>query len=241
MTTLLSSLKSWFRPRAVKLTGARLYARCVTQARLPVFYLDYGIEDAIGARFELLTLHVILVVTALKALPADDPRREQVLDTSQNLFDAFLLALDSALREQGTGDLTVPKKMKRLGVVVYSRMKAWDDMWREGAGVTLQAEYATRTLYAASAYDHGDETSEGDAEPAPAAVSDGAMSRALMSRALALAAYIETARDALDIDDLLQGRIAWPEPDAVAATETRSDDAPLATPTDSADSMAIEA
>jgi len=201
----LAQLKSFFKPRAVKRTGQMLYNACVEQARLPVFYLDYGVEDAIGARFELLTLHVIIVVTQLKTLAESDSRREQALETQQALFDAFLLALDSALREQGTGDLSVPKKMKHLGQVVYTRMKRWDDLWHEDAGLAEQADYAARTVFAGDAF-------EGDEGEAP--------SRAI--EADVFAAYIQQARAALDIDALLRGQIAWPAPLAPAADSAES-------------------
>lgn len=213
MPTLLASLKSLFKPRPVKLTGAKLYASCVGQARLPAFYLDYGVEDAIGARFELLTLHVIMVVTRLKSLPVDDSRHEQGLDTSQNLFDAFLLALDSALREQGTGDLTVPKKMKRLGIIVYTRMKRWDDMWRDGALLAEQADYAARTIFAGSAYGDGEDDVDGKI-----------LQDDVARRADAFAVYVQQAHDALDTDSLLRGDVAWPQP---AALETAPDSADL--------------
>ena len=218
MPTLLASLKSLFKPRPVKLTGAKLYAACVTQARLPIFYLDYGVEDAIGARFELLALHVILMVTRLKALSANDSRHEQAMDTSQSLFDAFLLALDSALREQGTGDLAVPKKMKRLGVIVYTRMKRWDDMWRDGSPLADQADYAARTIFAGSAY--GDDVDN---------VDDTVVGGDVAARAEAFAVYVSAAHDALDMDSLLRGVVDWPVP------------APLETVPDSADPVAVEA
>ena len=218
MPTLIASLKSLFKPRPVKLIGAKLYASCVTQARLPGFYLDYGVEDAIGARFELLALHVILVVTRLKSLPADDSRHEQALDTSQSLFDSLLLALDSALREQGTGDLTVPKKMKRLGIVVYTRMKRWDDMWREGAPLHEQADYAVRTIFAGSAYGEGE-----------GGVDDTVVQDNLTGQAEAFATYVMAAHNALDIDKLLAAEVNWPVP------------APLETAPDSADPVAVDA
>src|SRR6185437_8695356 len=88
----------FFKARPAKVMGERLYAACVSQARQPVFYLDYGIEDAIGARFEMLCLHVSLVVLALRAVPAGDSRHEQAHETGQALFDAFLGALDNTLR-----------------------------------------------------------------------------------------------------------------------------------------------
>ncbi|MBW8881557.1 MAG: ubiquinol-cytochrome C chaperone, partial [Asticcacaulis sp.] len=143
MASFLDTLKTLFKPRPAKATGDALYAACVTQSRLPRFYIDYGVADEIGARFELLTLHVIMVVTQLKSVAT-----EQADDTAQALFDAFLLALDTTLREQGTGDLTVPKKMKGIGQVVYTRLKRWDDLWKAGEGEEAQAGYLARTVYA---------------------------------------------------------------------------------------------
>ena len=217
MHPLLDKLKSVFKPRPVKLIGDRLYVACVTQSRLPVFYLDYGIDDAIGARFELLTFHVGLVVTRLKSLPAGDPRHEQAQETAQALFDSFLLALDSTLREQGVGDLSVPKKMKKLGQVIYTRLKHWDDLWRENAGLTDQADYAARTLLAGS--DYADEETDGE-------TTDQAISAAVLEHAQAFAIYAQAAQDSFKVDEALHGRQTFPQP---AALENEPDSANLVT------------
>jgi cytochrome b pre-mRNA-processing protein 3 len=198
----LDRLKTFFQPKAVTRTGEKLYASCVSQSRLPVFYLDYGIEDAIGARFELLTFHVGTVIHTLKALPADDRRREQAQDTAQALFDAFMLALDNTLREQGTGDLSVPKKMKPLTEVIYTRLKRWDELWAASASREDQAGYAARTIFAGVGFAEVDLDNE-------VADADGS---ALSPEALAFADYIKDTRVALSVDDILNGRIAWSEP-----------------------------
>lgn len=203
MQPLFDKLKSLFKPRPVKLVGDRLYVTCVAQSRLPVFYTDYGVDDAIGARFELLTFHVGLVVTRLKSLDAADPRHEQAKETAQKLFDSFLLALDSTLREQGVGDLSVPKKMKKLGVVIYTRMKRWDDMWRDNAGIGAEADYAARTIFAGDDY----ENDESDGEVAAVAIS-----ALTLERAQAFAIYAQAAQDAFRIDDALSGDMVWPKP-----------------------------
>ncbi|WP_157138973.1 ubiquinol-cytochrome C chaperone family protein [Asticcacaulis biprosthecium] len=190
MASFLDVFTGLFKPRPVKATGDRLYVACVAQARLPRFYLDYGVADEIGARFELLTLHVVMVVTRLKS-----EKTEQADDTAQALFDSFLLALDTTLREQGTGDLTVPKKMKKIGQVVYTRLARWDDLWRDGADLAVQADYLARTVFA------GDEEDD--------------VSEACRRKAAALATYTKEARAALKLDNLLAGRIGWPEPVAL--------------------------
>ena len=199
MPSLLNALKALITPRSVKGTGDRLYAQCVAQARLPVFYLDYAIPDEIGARFELLTFHVGLVIHRLRSLDKGDARWEQAQETAQALFDSFLLALDSTLREQGVGDLSVPKKMKKLGQVVYTRMARWEALLTGAADA--QADYAARTLYAGDSLDDMKEEGEAVAD-VPAA---------------AFAGYARAAHDALRVDEILSGRLDWPVPAALKA------------------------
>jgi cytochrome b pre-mRNA-processing protein 3 len=198
----VNKLKSLIQPDMLYRKGRALYGQCVDQARLPQFYTDHEVEDAIGARFEMLTLHVTLVIQALRNVEKDDPRREQAHDMAQSLFDGFIEALDNTLREQGVGDLSVPKKMKKLGAVVYTRMSRWDTLWKEG-NREAQADYLARTVYAATAY----ESEEPDSET---------LNADALKQALWMADYLQNARNSLDIDALLKGRIDWP---AIAVTE----------------------
>ena len=195
----------FLKARPAKATGDRLYAACVTQARQPDFYLDYGVEDAIGARFEMLCLHVTLAVLTLRAVPTTDPRHEQAQETGQALFDAFLGALDNTLREQGVGDLAVPKKMKALGIVIYTRMKRWDNLWIAGATVEVQADYAARTVFAGADLNAIAESGEDSAaiEATP--------------HILAFTAYIDATRQKLSADALIAGRTDWAAIPAVDA------------------------
>ncbi len=202
MQRYFSALSRLIKPRQTARDGQKLYAACVDQARRPVFYLDYGVEDAIGARFELLTFHVALVIERLKALPAGDPRREEAQELAQSLFDTFVSALDNTLREQGTGDLSVPKKMKALGQVIYARMKRWDELWP--ADDQARSDYVARTILAGD--DGDDAAGEGGAPGDPA-------------RAAALAAYAAGARAGLDVAGLLRGEASWPEPAAREGAE----------------------
>ncbi len=221
MTSSLNRLRTMFlkpqaflKKRPAKAVGDRLYAACVAQARQPVFYLDYGVEDAIGARFELLCLHVSLVVLALRAVPATDPRHDQAHETGQALFDAFLGALDNTLREQGVGDLTVPKTMKKLGVVVYTRMKRWDDLWQADtpenpSSIDARAAYAARTVFAGTELGEADNDDESKIVETTPAI-------------LAFTTYIDATRRALAADALMTGRTDWvaiPALDAPVAME----------------------
>ena len=115
-----SILGKLFSPRPATLAGRRLYASAAAQARRPAFYLQGGVKDSPEGRFELYSLHVTLLLHRLKD---QGPR---AAETGQALFDAYLRSLDDALRDLGVGDLSVGKKMRKLGEALYGRVKAYD-------------------------------------------------------------------------------------------------------------------
>jgi cytochrome b pre-mRNA-processing protein 3 len=100
----------------------------VAQARKDVFYIDYGIPDTVQGRFELLVLHLVLMLRELnrhsRSARAFDGwgRRESL---GQLLFDAFCRDLDANLREMGVGDMGVPRRMRRFGEEFYGRQAAY--------------------------------------------------------------------------------------------------------------------
>jgi cytochrome b pre-mRNA-processing protein 3 len=108
-----------FRRGADNSTIAALYGMIVTQARSPAFYADYGVPDTVEGRFDLIVLHLVLLLRRLAR--EDGPAR----GLGQRLFDTFCRDLDSNLREMGIGDLTVPKHMRRFGEAFYGRQAAY--------------------------------------------------------------------------------------------------------------------
>jgi cytochrome b pre-mRNA-processing protein 3 len=108
-----------------------LYARAVDQARDAAFYQVLGVDDRIDARFELYTLHVLLLVMRLR------DEGERGAEASQALFNVYVSALDDALRELGVGDLSVSKKMRKLGEALYGRMKTYETALRAGDETAL--------------------------------------------------------------------------------------------------------
>jgi cytochrome b pre-mRNA-processing protein 3 len=112
-------LKSLFKPRPAQVAGRALYARVVEQARSPALYRDLGAPDTVEGRFELYSLHVVLLLERLRL------QGDQAAETSQALFDTYVRALDDALREMGVGDLSVGKKMRKLGEAFYGRTKSY--------------------------------------------------------------------------------------------------------------------
>jgi len=109
-----------FRPRPARQAGFELYTKAAAQARCPALYTAMRTPDTREGRFELYTLHVILLIERLRG------QGEAAAETSQATFDAYLRGLDDAFRELGVGDMAVPKRMKKLGQAFYGRLRAYD-------------------------------------------------------------------------------------------------------------------
>ena len=138
-------LKNLFRTRSAERMGLPLYSAAVEQAREPAFYTALGVTDEIDARFELYTLHVLLLILRLRDEAGADA--EKGAEAAQNLFDVYVSALDNALRELGVNDVTMAKKMRRLGESLYGRMTTYEAPLRaDDAGVL--AEGLARNVYA---------------------------------------------------------------------------------------------
>jgi cytochrome b pre-mRNA-processing protein 3 len=102
-----------------------IYGTIVTQAREPSFYQDLGVPDTVNGRFDLLVLHLWMVLRRLRST-------EDGANLAQMLFDRFCDDMDANLREMGVGDLTVPKRMQAFGEAFYGRAAAYDQALSSG-------------------------------------------------------------------------------------------------------------
>jgi cytochrome b pre-mRNA-processing protein 3 len=130
---MLWPFKHFRKPRlAPRGTIEAIYGMIVTQAREPLFYRDLGAADTVNGRFDLLLLHLWMVLRHLRSLPAGG-------ELSQALFDHFCADMDANLREMAVGDLTVPKKMQVLGEAFYGRSAAYDMALADNSEALAQA------------------------------------------------------------------------------------------------------
>ena len=109
-----------------EITADKLYAQIVAQARQPVFYTDYKIPDDVNGRFELLILHSYMLFHRLR------PEDEKTRVIGQAVFDRFFQDMDDSLRERGIGDLSIPKKIKKMAQAFYGRVEAYDTAREDG-------------------------------------------------------------------------------------------------------------
>jgi cytochrome b pre-mRNA-processing protein 3 len=95
-----------------------IYGMIVTRAREPLFYRDLGVSDTVNGRFDLLILHLWMVLRRLRPM-------EGGVELAQALFDRFCADMDANLRE--------------MGVAFYGRAAAYDLALTEGEEALAQA------------------------------------------------------------------------------------------------------
>ena len=131
-------LASLFRRRRASDEALALYATAAAQARQEVFYRSLGVPDSIDGRFDLLALHLWLLLRRLKGEPAAER-------LSQDLVEVFFAAMDVSLREIGAADIGVGRRVKRMIEAFYGRAAAYDAAL--AAGGTALEDALARNLY----------------------------------------------------------------------------------------------
>lgn len=99
---------------------SRLYAAIVAQARQKAFYIRFGVPDTVDGRFELVVLHVFLMLRRLKAGGGGAGA------FAQALIDRMFEDMDRNLREMGAADLGVARRIKAMVSAFYGRAAAYE-------------------------------------------------------------------------------------------------------------------
>jgi cytochrome b pre-mRNA-processing protein 3 len=167
-----------------------LYGVIVAQARSAAFYgAGYEVPDTVEGRFELIVLHLVLVLSRLNRQSGRE--KEAARTTGQHVFDVFCRDLDHNLREMGTGDLAVPREMRRFGEAFYGRQAAYSAALGAADQAALETALA-RNIYGLASID---------------------------DRVAQLAHYARAAAerlDAVEADALIAGNAVFPRPEDFA-------------------------
>jgi cytochrome b pre-mRNA-processing protein 3 len=117
-------------------TGYQLYCAAVAAARAPAYYADLGVPDSLDGRFDLVGLHVFLLIRRLRALPPPGAA------LAQAVFDAMFNDMDVNLREIGVGDMSVGKKVKQMWEAFHGRAAAYQSALGSPDPAELEAALA---------------------------------------------------------------------------------------------------
>lgn len=131
------------RERARRAAAEGLYAQAVAQARRPGFYLACRVPDTVDGRFDMVVLHVVLLVRRLAREGADGAA------LAQHLFDTTLDDMDRSLREMGAGDLGVGRRVKAMARAFYGRARAYGAALDSRDRAALEAALARNLIGAA--------------------------------------------------------------------------------------------
>lgn len=176
-------LRSLKRRAEFQRKAGEIYGAIVTQARQRAFYANLGIPDTPTGRYEMVVIHLFLV---LERLRSEGALTEPV---TQELVDAFVADIDDSLRELGTGDIGVPRRVKRAAAGFYARARDYRQAL-EASGTALEQTLARHL---------------GDAD-------------ATEPRIGALSAYVRAAAASLagqHVEGLIEGRPSFPDPKGV--------------------------
>ncbi len=175
-------------------TIGALYGMIVAQARSTAFYAaGYGVPDTVQGRFDLIVLHLVLILRRLDRQNDTGADREggPARNLGQRLFDLFCRDLDDNLREMGVGDLAVPREMRRFAEAFYGRQAAYHGALTAAEERELEKALA-RNIYGTVGVD---------------------------DRAARLARYTRAAERQLDTAEesaLLAGKVVFPNPEVIA-------------------------
>lgn len=100
--------------------AADLYARIVAQARRPEFYGALGVPDTLDGRFDMVALHLFLVMHRLKRQGAAADAR------SHRLFEVVTADFERSLREMGVGDQGIARRVTAMVGGARGRLTAYD-------------------------------------------------------------------------------------------------------------------
>ncbi|WP_428487664.1 ubiquinol-cytochrome C chaperone family protein [Rhodopila sp.] len=105
--------------------GFHLYGAAVAAARNPFLYVDLGAPDTLDGRFDVIGLHVFLLIQRLKRDLEPGPA------LAQAVFDAMFLDMDINLREMGVGDMSVGKRNRAMWEAFHGRAAAYAAAWED--------------------------------------------------------------------------------------------------------------
>jgi cytochrome b pre-mRNA-processing protein 3 len=193
---MLTRLKMWQNRRR---QARALYESIVTQARTRAFYAEMGVPDTPEGRFEMVALHLVLVLDRLGRI--DDETGAAAHRLARTLTETFAVDLDDNFREMSVGDLAVPKHVKRAVGALHARYGGYLAALANADTAALTVAIQSRLAGVGA----------GQGLDAPR-----------------ICAYIRRAKHRLDLEsaaEVLAGRIAWPQIDGSHGAAERDGEA----------------
>lgn len=98
-----------------------LYRMIVKQTRSEWFYLNLKIDDSPFGRFEVMTIHLFIVLRRLK-----EEKSAQSAEIAQQISNIFVVDLDHSLRDLRISETKLAKQFNKFIQGFYGRLIAYD-------------------------------------------------------------------------------------------------------------------
>lgn len=121
-----------FRRSRVRTDAQRLLKAVLAASRRPALFGPGKAPDTLEGRFEVMALHAGLALLRLGKEP-------QAANLAQTFTDTLFRHFDAGLREDGVGDTTVPKRMRKLAGDFYGRLEAYSGAITDRDGAAMAA------------------------------------------------------------------------------------------------------
>src|SRR4051794_34473623 len=123
----LTFFQRLFGPPSDRLALRPLYAAIVAEARDSAWYREGGVPDTVDGRFEMLAALLALVLLRLES------EGEEARQDSVRLTETFIDDMEGSLRELGTGDLMVGKRVGKLMGALGGRLASFRESLEDRA------------------------------------------------------------------------------------------------------------
>lgn len=177
--------------------AAQIYGDCVAVTRDPAHYRDGHVADSVDGRFDILALHLFIVIHRLRDAGPDGQAMVQ------SIIDSFVRDMDQNLREMGAGDVGVARNVKHMAQALNGLLRGYERSLADGPAAL--ADYAGRNVI--------QRTDDGEAE---LTADQQAAAQRLAAYVQAQIAFLSTVPD----DACLVGRCSM-QPAAVAYGENK--------------------
>ena len=117
---IVSAIRQLFQP-SYKHEAHAAYVRLVEHARSPWFYEEQSVPDTLDGRFDVVVLHIFLIVHRLRR-----ERSDEAAYFVRALSEVFFADMDRSLREMGVGDTGVGVRIKKMVSAFYGRLQAYE-------------------------------------------------------------------------------------------------------------------
>jgi cytochrome b pre-mRNA-processing protein 3 len=136
---MLSALKTLFSPSPLREQAHDAYVLLVRQSRQPFFYKEYEVPDTVDGRFDVMALHLFMVIHRLRS-----ETEKEAGEFIRALTEVFFADMDRSLREMGVGDTGISRRIKNMAQAFYGRLTVYEQSFTDPDKL---AESLTRNLY----------------------------------------------------------------------------------------------